>query len=62
MEGIKDVLFYKFRRPTIGQNCSAVCTNNGPSRGVVYEVILIGSKFVLLHLHAHSVLYVQLGR
>ena len=28
-EGIKDALFYKFRRLTIGQNCSAVCTNQG---------------------------------
>ena len=27
LEGIKDALFYKFRRLTIGQNCSAVCTN-----------------------------------
>ena len=27
LEGIKDALFYKFRRPTIGQNCSAACTN-----------------------------------
>ena len=118
LEGIKDALLYncKFRRPTIGQNCSAVCTNKGghrdtfslertawsaarferpaqqatatepqakretrsvlrhslvvdltelgrchysgefeqcywpASRGVVYEVILIGSKFVLLQL------------
>ena len=23
---------YKFRRPTIGQNCSAVCTNKGGHR------------------------------
>ena len=23
---------YKFRRPTIGQNCSAVCTNKGDNR------------------------------
>ena len=29
--GIKDELFYKFRRPTNGQNCSAVCTNKGCS-------------------------------
>ena len=110
LEGIKDTLFYEFRRPMIGQNCSAVCTNKGgrgdafsleqmarferpaqqatateprakretrsvlrhslvvdstdvaiavagfeqcylpASRGVVYEVILIGSKFVLLQL------------
>ena len=29
LEGIKesDALCYKFRRPTIGHNCSAVCTN-----------------------------------
>ena len=27
LEGIKDALFYKFRRLTIGQNCCAVCTN-----------------------------------
>ena len=27
LEGIKDVLCYKFRRPMIGQNCSTVCTN-----------------------------------
>ena len=32
LEGIKDVLFYKFRRPTIGHNCSAVCTNKGGHR------------------------------
>ena len=32
LEGIKDALFYKFRRPTIGQNCSAVCTNKGGYR------------------------------
>ena len=32
LEGIKDVLCYKFRRPTIGQNCSAVCTNKGGHR------------------------------
>ena len=25
LEGIKDVLSYKFRRLTIGQNCCAVC-------------------------------------
>ena len=29
LEGIKDALFYKFRRPAIGQICSAVCTNKG---------------------------------
>ena len=29
LEGIKDALSYKFRRPTIGQNCSAMCTNKG---------------------------------
>ena len=27
LEGIKDALFYKFRRLTIGRNCSAMCTN-----------------------------------
>ena len=32
LEGTKDVLFYKFRRPTIGQICSAVCTNKGGCR------------------------------
>ena len=32
LEGIKDALFYKFRRPMIGQNCSAVCTNKGGHR------------------------------
>ena len=32
LEGIKDVLCYKFRRPTIGQICSAVCTNKGGYR------------------------------
>ena len=32
MEGIKDVLFYKLRRPMIGQNCSAMCTNNSGHR------------------------------
>ena len=32
LEGIKDAIFYKFRRPTIGQNCSAVCTNKGGHR------------------------------
>ena len=26
LEGIKDALCNKFRRPTIGQNCSALCT------------------------------------
>ena len=26
-EGIKDALCFKFRRPMIGQNCSAVCTS-----------------------------------
>ena len=35
MEGIKDVLFYKFRRPMIGQNCSAMCTNNSGHRDVL---------------------------
>ena len=29
LEGIKDALSYKFRRLTIGQNCCAVCTNEG---------------------------------
>ena len=29
LEGIKEVLSYKFRRLTIGQNCCAVCTNEG---------------------------------
>ena len=32
LEGIKDALCYKFRRLTIGQNCSAVCTNKGGHR------------------------------
>ena len=32
LEGIKDALCYMFRRPTIGQNCSAVCTNKGGHR------------------------------
>ena len=32
VEGIKDALCYKFRRPTIGQNWSAVCTNQGGHR------------------------------
>ena len=32
LEGTKDVLCYKFRRPTIGQNCSAVCTNKDGHR------------------------------
>ena len=32
LEGIKDALCYKFRRPMIGQNCSAVCTNKGGHR------------------------------
>ena len=32
LEDVKDVLFYKFGRPTIGQNCSAVCTNKGGHR------------------------------
>ena len=29
---MKYVLFYKFRRPTIGQICSVVCTNKGGHR------------------------------
>ena len=32
LEGTKDVLCYKFRRPTIGQNCSARCTDKGGHR------------------------------
>ena len=32
LEGTKDAFFYKFRRLTIGQNCSAVCTNEGSHR------------------------------
>ena len=32
LKGIKDALFYKFKSPTIGQNCSAVCTNKGGHR------------------------------
>ena len=32
LEGIKDALCYKFRRPTIGQNCSAMCINKGSHR------------------------------
>ena len=32
LEGIKDALCYKFRRPTIGQNCSTVYTNKGGHR------------------------------
>ena len=32
LKGIKDALCYKFRRLTIGQNCSAVCTNKGGHR------------------------------
>ena len=31
--GHKDALCYKFRRFTIGQNCSAVCANKGGHRG-----------------------------
>ena len=27
LEGINDALCYKFRKPTVGQNCSAMCTN-----------------------------------
>ena len=34
LEGIKDVLCFKFRRLTIGQNNSAVCTNKGGHRDV----------------------------
>ena len=34
LEGIKDVLCYKFRRLTIGQNCRAVFTNKGVHRGI----------------------------
>ena len=29
LEGTKDALYYKFRRHTIGQNCSATCTSEG---------------------------------
>ena len=29
LEGIKDVLSYKVKRFMIGQNCCAVCTNEG---------------------------------
>ena len=32
IEGIKDALCNKFRRLTVGQNCSAVCTNEGGHR------------------------------
>ena len=32
LESIKDALCYKFRRATINQNCSAVCTNKGGHR------------------------------
>ena len=32
LEGIKGALFYKFRRPTIGRNCSALCTNKSGHR------------------------------
>ena len=32
LEGMKDALFYKFRKPTIDQICSAVCTNKGCHR------------------------------
>ena len=32
LEGIEDALFYKFRRHTISQNYSAVCTNKGGHR------------------------------
>ena len=32
LESIKNALCYKFRRPTIGQNCSAICTNKGGHR------------------------------
>jgi hypothetical protein len=32
LEGIKDALFHKFRRLMIGQNCRAVCTNEGGHR------------------------------
>ena len=34
-EGIKDALSYKFRRLTIGQNCCAVCTNEGQGLGAI---------------------------
>ena len=29
LEGTKDALYYKFRRLITGQNCSAICTNEG---------------------------------
>ena len=32
LEGIKDAFRHKFKRLTIGQNCSAVCTNKGDHR------------------------------
>ena len=32
LEGMKDVLFYKFKRPTIGQICSAMCTSKDGHR------------------------------
>ena len=32
---MKDVLFYKFRRPMIGQICSVVCTNKGGHRDAI---------------------------
>ena len=32
LEGTNDALCYKFRRLMIGQNCSAVCTNEGGHR------------------------------
>ena len=54
LEGIKDALFYKFRRPTIGQNCSAVCTTrvaiemcsrmNGAKRRVFREACSAGHR------------------
>ena len=38
LEGIKDALCYKFRRPTIGQNCTAMCTNKGGHRDAFLNV------------------------
>ena len=58
LEGVKDALCLKFRRFTIGQNCSAVCTNKGGHRDAFSnercEVLRVLRG--LLSVHAHCIL------
>ena len=41
---MRSSMSYKFRRPTIGQNCSAVCTNKGGHNYIISAIRLVTQR------------------